>query len=55
VDAEISHIIICKPVLEKYRAIIEVENGGKKSDIAKKHIPLNTLSALIKNADKIKS
>ena len=48
--------MVCKPLHEKYQALIEVESGGKKSDIAAKYgVPLNTLSTWIKNADKIKN
>ena len=37
--------ITSKPLHEKYQALVEVENGGKKSDIALKYgVPLNTLS-----------
>ena len=44
-----------KPVHEKYQALLEVESGGKKKDIAEKYgVPLNTLSTWIKNASKIK-
>ena len=44
-----------KPVHEKYQALLEVESGGKKKDIAEKYgVPLNTLSTWIKNANKIK-
>ena len=40
---------------EKYQALLEVESGGKKKDIAEKYgVPLNTLSTWIKNANKIK-
>ena len=47
--------LCCKPLHEKYQALIEVENGGKKTDIARKFdVPLNTLSTWIKNSDKIK-
>ena len=48
--------IICKPLHEKYQALIEVESGGKKSDIAAKYgVPLNTLSTWMKNSEKIKN
>ena len=44
-----------KPMHEKYQALLEVESGGKKKDIAEKYgVPLNTLSTWIKNANKIK-
>ena len=47
--------VVCKPLHEKYSALIEVENGDKKRDIASKYgVPLNTLSTWIKNAEKIK-
>ena len=48
--------VVCKPLHEKYSALIEVENGGKKTDIAAMYgVPLNTLSTWIKNAEKIKN
>lgn len=45
-----------KPIHEKYQALIEVEQGAKKCDIAKKYdVPANTLSTWIKNSEKIKT
>ena len=42
-----------KPLHDKHQALIEVENGGKKKDIAMKYgVPMNTLSTWIKNSDK---
>ena len=33
-----------KPMHEKYQALLEVENGGKKKDIAEKYgVPLNVV------------
>jgi hypothetical protein len=45
-----------KPLHDKYQALVKVEAGGKKTNIAAKYgVPLNTLSTRIKNADKIKN
>ena len=48
--------LVSKSIHEKHQALVEVENGGKKSDIALKYgVPLNTLSTWIKNSEKIKT
>ena len=47
--------VTSKPLHKKYQALLEVEGGGKKKDIAEKYgVPLNTLSTWIKNSSKIK-